>query len=102
MHSLGICFDLPSSLLGIRILIAEIMVKNMAEETVLSSLSAGTLAVLVLILVSFTQCFPITLLPTMLMPILFFQVPVLSFLILLFLFVRRHTRSREAEVHCAR
>jgi len=55
------------------------MVKNMAEETVLSSLSAGTLAVLVLILV-----------------------PVLSFLILLFLFVRRHTRSREAEVHCAR
>ena len=31
-----------------------------------------------------------------------FQVPVLSFLILLFLFVRRHTRIREAEVHCAR
>jgi len=55
------------------------MVKTMAEETIISSLSAGTLAVLVLILV-----------------------PVLSFLILFFLFVRRHTRTREAEVHCAR
>jgi len=55
------------------------MLETMAEDTIISSLSAGTLAVLVLILV-----------------------PVLSFLILLFLFVRRHTMRREAEVHCAR
>ena len=56
------CYDLPLPMLVEKlfehhhqydtyILIAEIMVKTMAEETSLSSLSAGTLAVLVLILV---------------------------------------------------
>ena len=57
------CYDIPLPLLveerilditiTMTILIAEIMVKTMVEETILSSLSAGTLAVLVLILVSY-------------------------------------------------
>ena len=51
--------------------------------TPLSSLSLGTMAMLVLVLV-------------------LVLVPVLSLLLFTLLFIRRHSRAGEREVHCAR